>query len=136
LRNLGRDLNRVLDRGNSNGWETLKVQQCWAPGICKSKILWDSISVVQVSAQAGEDVEQGEHLPLLVRLQTCTTTMKINMMGLHKIGRNLPQCLAILLWVYPKYTPSYHKDTCSAMLIEALFIIVRNWKWPRCPSTE
>jgi hypothetical protein len=27
-------------------------------------------------------------------------------------------------------------DTCSTMLIAALFIIARSWKEPRCPSTE
>ena len=26
--------------------------------------------------------------------------------------------------------------TCSSMFIEALFIIARSWKEPRCPSTE
>jgi hypothetical protein len=28
------------------------------------------------------------------------------------------------------------KDTCSTIFIAVLFIIVRNWKEPRCPSTE
>jgi hypothetical protein len=28
--------------------------------------------------------------------------------------------------LYPKNFPSYHKDTCSAMLISALFVITRN----------
>ena len=28
----------------------------------------------------------------------------------------------------------YHKDTCSAISIAALFIIVRNQKQPRCPT--
>jgi hypothetical protein len=32
--------------------------------------------------------------------------------------------------------PIYHKDTCSTMFTAALFIIARNWKLPRCPSTE
>ena len=29
-----------------------------------------------------------------------------------------------------------NKDTCSNMLIATLFIIVKSWKEPRCPSTE
>jgi hypothetical protein len=29
-----------------------------------------------------------------------------------------------------------HKNTCLIMFIWALFIIVRNWKQPRCPSKE
>jgi hypothetical protein len=32
--------------------------------------------------------------------------------------------------------PLYHKDTCSAVFIAALFLIARNWKQPRCPSVE
>jgi hypothetical protein len=36
----------------------------------------------------------------------------------------------------PEDTPTCNKDTCSTMFIAALFIIARNWKEPRCPSTE
>jgi hypothetical protein len=38
--------------------------------------------------------------------------------------------------IYPKDAPSYHKDTCSIMFITALLMLARNWKQPRCPSTE
>ena len=38
--------------------------------------------------------------------------------------------------MYPKDAPPYHKDTYSTMFIAALFVIARNWKQPRCPSTE
>ena len=56
---------------------------------------------------------------------------------LRKLGIVLPQDPAIpLLGIYPKDAPPYHKDTCSTMFIAALFIIARNWKQPRCPSTE
>jgi hypothetical protein len=49
----------------------------------------------------------------------------------------LPQGPTIpLLTIYPKDTSLYHKDTCSTVFIEAVFIIARNWKQPRCPSTE
>ena len=49
----------------------------------------------------------------------------------------LPQDPVIpLLRIYPKDTQSYHKDTCSTVFIAALFIIVRTWKQPRCPSTK
>jgi hypothetical protein len=41
-----------------------------------------------------------------------------------------------LLGIYPKGAPTYNKDTCSTMIIAALFIIARNWKQTRCPSTE
>jgi hypothetical protein len=49
----------------------------------------------------------------------------------------LPKDPAIpLLGRYPEVVPSGNKDTCSTMFIAALFIIVRSWKEPRCPSTE
>jgi hypothetical protein len=38
--------------------------------------------------------------------------------------------------LYPEDALTYNKDTCSTMFITALFIITRNWKKPRCPSTE
>jgi hypothetical protein len=41
-----------------------------------------------------------------------------------------------LLGIYPKDASTYNKDTCSTMFIAALFIIARNWKQPRCFSTE
>jgi hypothetical protein len=41
-----------------------------------------------------------------------------------------------LLGIYPEDVPTSKKDTCSTMLIAALFIIARSWKEPRCPSTE
>jgi hypothetical protein len=49
----------------------------------------------------------------------------------------LTKDLAItLLGIYPEEVPTCNKDTCSTMFIVALFIIARNWKEPRCPSTE
>jgi hypothetical protein len=42
----------------------------------------------------------------------------------------------LLLGIYPEDFPTSKKDTCSTMFIAALFIIVRSWKEPRCPSTE
>jgi hypothetical protein len=41
-----------------------------------------------------------------------------------------------LLGIYPEVVPTCNKDTCSTMLIAALFIIARSSKQPRCPSTE
>jgi hypothetical protein len=34
----------------------------------------------------------------------------------------------LLLGIYPKDAPSYHKEICSTMFIADLFVIVRNWK--------
>jgi hypothetical protein len=41
-----------------------------------------------------------------------------------------------LMGIYPEEVPTGNKNTCSTMFISALFIIVRSWKEPRCPSTE
>jgi hypothetical protein len=38
--------------------------------------------------------------------------------------------------IYPEDVPTGNKDTCSTMFRAAIFIIARNWKEPRCPSTE
>jgi hypothetical protein len=49
----------------------------------------------------------------------------------------LPEDPAIpLLGIYPEDAPTYNNDTCSTMVIVALFIIIRKWKESRCPSTE
>ena len=53
------------------------------------------------------------------------------------MGMSLPQDPSIpLLGIYPKEAHSYNKDICSMMFIAALFVIARNWKQPRSPSTE
>ena len=41
----------------------------------------------------------------------------------------------LLLGIYPEDAPTGKKDSCSTMFIAALFIIARNRKEPRCPST-
>ena len=40
-----------------------------------------------------------------------------------------------LLGIYPEKT-TIQKDTCTPMLIAALFTIARSWKQPKCPSTD
>jgi hypothetical protein len=56
---------------------------------------------------------------------------------LRKLGIILPQDSAItLLSICPKDVPPSHKDSCTTMSMASLFIIVRNWKQARCPSTE
>jgi hypothetical protein len=40
------------------------------------------------------------------------------------------------LGIYPEDVLTCNKDTCSTMFISYLFIIVRSWKEPTCPSTE
>jgi hypothetical protein len=49
----------------------------------------------------------------------------------------LPEGPALTLpGTYPEDVPTCNKDTCSTIFIEALLIIARSWKEPRCPSTE
>ena len=56
---------------------------------------------------------------------------------LRKLDIVLPDDPTIpLLGIYPEDAPTGKKDTCSTMFIEALFIVARSWKEPRCPSTE
>jgi hypothetical protein len=58
-------------------------------------------------------------------------------MFLRKLDRILLEDPAIpLLGIYPEEDPTCKKNTCSTMFIAAIFIIARNWKEPRCPSTE
>ena len=73
----------------------------------------------------------GEFSPFLVGLQAFTITLEISLVVTQKLWHNIT-CLGI----YPKGSPTFNKDTCSTILIAALFIIARSWKEPRCPSTE
>ena len=55
---------------------------------------------------------------------------------LKKLETELPYDPAIpLLGIYTKET-RIERDTCTLMLIAALFIIARTWKQPRSPSAE
>ena len=48
---------------------------------------------------------------------------------LRKLDIVLPEDPAIpLLGIYPEEVPTGNKNTCSTMLIAALFIIARSWK--------
>ena len=55
---------------------------------------------------------------------------------LKKWKIELPYNPAIpLLGIYPEKT-IIQKNTCTPMLIAALFTIARSWKQPKCPSTD
>ena len=41
-----------------------------------------------------------------------------------------------LLGIQPEDAPTCNKDICSNIFRAALFIIVKSWKEPRCPSTK
>ena len=54
---------------------------------------------------------------------------------LRKLSIELPFDPAIpLLGIYPEKTMT-HKDTCTPIVIAALFAMAKTWK-PKCPSTE
>ena len=74
---------------------------------------------------------------MLVGLQADTTTL-VNILEVpQKLDIVLPEDPVIpFLGLYTKDAPTYNKDTCSTMLIAALFIIARSWKEPRCLSAE
>jgi hypothetical protein len=56
---------------------------------------------------------------------------------LRKLDIILPEDPAIpLLGTYPEDVPTSNKNTCPTMFIEALFIIAKCWKEPRCSPTE
>jgi hypothetical protein len=67
---------------------------------------------------------------LLVVLQAGKTTLEINLAVLQKTGNKLVPPAIPILGMYPKDVPTYNKDTCSTMFIEALLIIARSWKEP------
>ena len=55
---------------------------------------------------------------------------------LKKLEIELPYDPVIpLLGIQTKET-RIERDTCTPMFIEALFIIARTWKQPRCPSAD
>ena len=55
---------------------------------------------------------------------------------LKKLGKKLPDDLALsLLGIYSEKT-IIGKDTCTPMFIAALLTIARTWKQPRSPSTD
>jgi hypothetical protein len=75
--------------------------------------------------------------PLLVGLQAGTTTLEISLAVSQNIGHSTTIGSSIpLLGIYLEDVPTCNKDTGSTMFIEALLIIARSWKQPKCPSTE
>jgi hypothetical protein len=55
---------------------------------------------------------------------------------LQEVIKSIQEPATPLLGIYPKYAPKSHQHTCSTMFLAALLVITRNWKQPRCPSTE
>jgi hypothetical protein len=76
--------------------------------------------------------------PLLVGMQASTTTLKTIWKLLKKLNIDLPYDPAIpLLGVYLKECDSgYYKETCTPIVIAALFTTAKLWKQPRCSTTD
>jgi hypothetical protein len=68
--------------------------------------------------------------PLLVGVQTCTATMEVNMVVLHKSGNQYSS--------RPGYTIIGHipKGHSTTRAFAVLLIIVNNWKQCRCSSAK
>jgi hypothetical protein len=76
---------------------------------------------------------KGNTHTFLVGMKTYTATMKNNVMNPQKeiyLSVQLDHSLASKGYFILSQRP------CSAMFTAALFIIARNWKQPRCPSTK
>jgi hypothetical protein len=55
----------------------------------------------------------------------------------RKLEIYLPEDPATSLFgIYPNDAPTFHRDTCSIMIIVALFVIARSWKVSICPTKE
>jgi hypothetical protein len=68
-------------------------------------------------------------LPLLVGLQTGSTTLEINLGFLRILEIDLPEEQEIPpLGIDPRNAPTCHRGTCSTMFISTLFVIARSWK--------
>jgi hypothetical protein len=91
-----------------------------------------------VTADAGEDVEKVQHsFHCWWDCKLVQPRWKSVWWFLRKLDIVLPEDPAIaLLGIYPEDVPTDNKITRSTMFIAALFIIARNWKELRCPSTE
>jgi hypothetical protein len=73
----------------------------------------------------------------LVGLQGGTTTLEISVATPQKIGHStIRRSCNSSPGDIPGNVPNCNKDTCFTMFIAALFIIARNWKKPRCLSTD
>ena len=69
-------------------------------------------------------------------VQTCKVTMEIRVTVPQESGCWPTSKSSYTTLEYKPNAPSYHKDLYSTMLIAAVFIIARNWKQTRCPSTK
>ena len=138
---MGYKLNRILNRENSSGRETLQKMfsiLIYHSNPYETTLRFHLTSVLMYKINNTLRMWSKENMPpLLVGVQICTVSMEISIAASSKMGINILQDPAItLLVIYPKDASSYHRDACSTMLTAVLLIIKRNRKQPRCSSTE
>jgi hypothetical protein len=81
----------------------------------------------QVTTHAGEDAEKDEHFSIAVDIANLYNHFGKNWQFLRKLEIVLLEDPTILLLgIYPKDAPPYHKNRCSTVFIAALFVIPRN----------
>ena len=72
------------------------------------------------------------HIPNVTTLKNCLSVWRF----LKKLQIELPYDPAIpLVGIHTEET-RIERDTCTPMLIAALFIIAKTWRQPRCPSAD
>jgi len=130
---------RTVNRGISSGREACKEM---------SKVIWEMqikttlrfhhtyIRKAKTKTLRDSTCWQGDTPPLLVGMQTCTTTLEINLEVSQKTRSNSTSRPGYTTPGYICNRCPYHRDTCSVMFTSALFIIARNWKRPRRPAAE
>ena len=85
-----------------------------------------------MTAHAGKDME---YYPIVGRIARLYRHYRNQY--LQKLEIDLPQDPTIpLLDINTNDALSYHKNVYSTVFIVALFLVIRNWKQPGCPSTE
>jgi hypothetical protein len=93
---------------------------------------------IQVTADAGKVLEKEEHSSIASGISDWYKHSKKSFWQfLRKLDIVLPDDPLIpVLDISSEDAPTCNKDTCPAMFIEALFIIARSWKEPRCPPNR
>ena len=94
-------------------------------------------SIIPMTIYAIQDAEKEEHSSTAGGVLTCTATVEISMETPQENG-NEPNTIYnnSTLRRIPKEAHTSNNDICSMMFMAALFVVARNWKQPRCPSTE
>jgi hypothetical protein len=90
-----------------------------------------------VTAHVVKDVKKEKHFSITHGIANWHNHSENQSDCSWKIEIDLPEDPAIaLLGINPKDVSQYYRGKCSTIFIEALSVIGRSWKQPRCPTTE